>query len=118
MKCGENIVGHVPEDVLCSHCRGANYFFDFARSVTSAQGPVNEIMHAYKYGRQIHLHRELALLMEELWKDPRLAVQKNRPGSLFPYPCTGKGKGGDGLINRTKSQKRWLGNATSAAKER
>ena len=86
MKCGENIVGHVPEDVLCSHCRGTDYFFDFARSVTSAEGPVNEIMHAYKYGRQIHLHRELALLMEGLWNDPRLAVQKNPPWVVVPVP--------------------------------
>ena len=86
MKCGENIVGHVPEDVLCSHCRGTDYFFDFARSVTSAEGPVNQIMHAYKYGRQIHLHRELALLMEGLWNDPRLAVQKNPPWVVVPVP--------------------------------
>ena len=86
MKCGENIEGLVPEDVLCTHCRGVDYFFDFARSVTSAEGPANEIMHAYKYGRQIHLHRELALLMEELWSDPRLSVQKNPPWVVVPVP--------------------------------
>ena len=86
MKCGENIEGLVPEDVVCTHCRGADSFFDFARSVTSAEGPANEIMHAYKYGRQIHLHRELALLMEELWNDPRLSVQKNPPWVVVPVP--------------------------------
>ena len=86
MKCGDNIEGIVPDDVVCTRCRGVDYFFDFARSVTSAEGPANEIMHAYKYGRQIHLHRELALLMEELWNDPRLSVQKNPPLVVVPVP--------------------------------
>ena len=86
MKCGDNIEGLVPDDVVCTHCRGVDYFFDFARSVTSAEGPANVIMHAYKYGRQIHLHRELALLMEELWNDPRLSVQKNPPWVVVPVP--------------------------------
>lgn len=86
MKCGDSIEGLVPDDVVCTRCRGVDYFFDFARSVTSAEGPANEIMHAYKYGRQIHLHRELALLMEELWNDPRLSVQKNPPWVVVPVP--------------------------------
>ena len=86
IKCGESIEGYVPEDVLCTHCRGVVYFFDFARSVASADGQANEIMHAYKYGRQIHLHGELALLMKELWSDPRIAVQQTPPWVIVPVP--------------------------------
>ena len=90
MKCGEDIEGHVPEDVLCAHCRRVNYSFEFALSVVRAEGRANEIMHAYKYGRQIHLHRELALLMEELWNDPRLTVQQTHPWVIVPVPLHGK----------------------------
>ena len=90
MKCGENIEGAVPEDVLCTHCRGSDSSFDFARSVLRAEGQANEIMHAYKYGRQIHLHRELALLMEELWNDPRLTVRQTCPWVIVPVPLHGK----------------------------
>ncbi len=86
IKCGEHIEGYVPEDVLCSRCRGSGFSFDFARATARAQGPALELMHAYKYGRQIHLHRELALLAEEAWDDPRVAAQRDPPWTLVPVP--------------------------------
>ena len=76
----------MPEDVLCSQCRGQEFSFDFALAAASARDQTAEIMHAYKYGRQIHLHRELALLAEEAWNDPRIATQRNPPWILVPVP--------------------------------
>ena len=86
IQCGEHIEGFVADDVLCSQCRGLEFAFDFARAPAIAQGPARELMHAYKYGRQIHLHRELALLAEEAWDDPRVAAQRDPPWTLVPVP--------------------------------
>ena len=86
IKCGDHIDGLVPEDVLCSQCRGLEFPFDFALAAASARDKAAEIMHAYKYGRQIHLHRELALLAEEAWQDPRIVAQSNPPWILVPVP--------------------------------
>jgi|TARA_B100000959_G_scaffold285640_1_gene361032 ComF family protein len=62
------------------------FTFEFARAAASAHGQARELMHAYKYGRQIHLHRELALLTEEAWDDPRVATQCDPPWVLVPVP--------------------------------
>ena len=86
VQCGEHIEGLVADDVLCSQCRGLEFAFDFARAATSTQGPARELMHAYKYGRQVHLHRELALLAEEVWDDPRVGAQCDPPWVLVPVP--------------------------------
>jgi ComF family protein len=43
-------------------------------------------MHRYKYGRQIHLHRDLAKLASETWSDPRLSSQTKPPWLVVPVP--------------------------------
>lgn len=86
IQCGEHIEGVVPEDVLCSRCRGGEFSYAFARAAASAYDQARELMHAYKYGRQIHLHRELATLAEETWDDPRIASQTDPPWVLVPVP--------------------------------
>ena len=86
IQCGEHIEGVVPDDVLCAQCRGSEFTFEFARAAASAHEEARELMHAYKYGRQIHLHRELAILAEEVWNDPRVAAQTDPPWVLVPVP--------------------------------
>ncbi len=86
IQCGEHIEGLVPDDVLCSQCRGSVFTFQFARAAADARDQARELMHAYKYARQIHLHRELAMLAEEVWEDPRVAAQTDPPWILVPVP--------------------------------
>ena len=86
LQCGVPITGFVPEDILCSQCRGNEFAFEFARAAANAHGESRELMHAYKYGRQLHLHRELALLAEEVWDDPRVNSQVDPPWTLVPVP--------------------------------
>lgn len=86
IQCGRPFEGAVPEDVLCPQCRGREFSFEFARAAAQAGGQARELMHAYKYGRRVHLHRDLAALAEETWADPRLASQDNPPWVLVPVP--------------------------------
>ena len=44
------------------------------------------MMHAYKYGRKLHLNQELAMLAEEVWEDPRISSQQDPPWILVPVP--------------------------------
>lgn len=86
VQCGEPFDGVVPDDVLCAHCRGGEFSFAFARAGAKSRDGARELMHAFKYGRQIHLHRELSLLAMEAWDDPRIAAQTNPPWILVPVP--------------------------------
>jgi ComF family protein len=86
IQCGEHIDGQVPDDVLCAQCRGQEFTFKFARAAAGAHDQARELMHSYKYGRQLHLHRELATLLAETWGDPRVAAQTDPPWVIVPVP--------------------------------
>jgi len=86
IQCGIPIDGAVPDDVQCSGCRVQPRSFAFARAPLRARNQALELIHAFKYGRQIHLHHELALLIAELWDDPRLSSQTDPPWTLVPVP--------------------------------
>lgn len=86
IQCGIPIAGEVPDDVLCPQCRGVRSSFEFARAPVRADGDARELMHAFKYGRSLHLHHELARLASEAWDDPRIACQSDPPWTLVPVP--------------------------------
>ena len=86
IQCGDHFDGVLPEDVLCSQCRGRDFTFEFARAAAEATDDARELMHVYKYGRQLHLHRELATLAAEAWDAPRLSSQTDPPWTLVPVP--------------------------------
>jgi ComF family protein len=105
IQCGEHIEGFVPEDVLCSQCRGCEFSFEFARAAGSAHDQARELMHTYKYGRQVHLHRELASLVREVWDDPRIATQTDPPWVIVPVP-----------LHWRRQQWRWFNQSDEIAK--
>ena len=86
IQCGEPFEGELPEDVLCTGCRGRDFSFEFARASHRARDEALELVHAFKYGRQVHLHRELAALATQAWEDPRIAAQSDPPWLLGPVP--------------------------------
>jgi competence protein ComFC len=105
IQCGEHIEGFVPEDVLCSQCRGCEFSFEFARAAGSAHDQARELMHTYKYGRQVHLHRELASLAREVWDDPRIATQTDPAWVIVPVP-----------LHWRRQQWRWFNQSYEIAK--
>jgi len=86
IRCGLPIDGLVPDDILCADCRTTPRSFEFARAPLRARHEALDLVHAFKYGRQLHLHHELAGLMAELWDDPRLSTQLDPPWVLVPVP--------------------------------
>ncbi|MEM1442250.1 MAG: ComF family protein [Verrucomicrobiota bacterium] len=70
--CGQSYEVPVGLTVPCGNCGGRELFFDYAISAYRSSGSTREMMHAYKYGKQLHLSRLFGYLLHEVWKDSRL----------------------------------------------
>lgn len=71
-KCGAWIPGAVEAATHCANCRGRRLRFEFARSVTLAQGTPNFVIQRYKYNGELHFEPYLKELMSR-WARERLA---------------------------------------------
>lgn len=56
----------------CANCADRDLAVDFALSAYRSSGGARELMHAFKYGGQIHLARLWGSLLQRVWEDPRL----------------------------------------------
>lgn len=68
----------------CANCAGRDLSFDFAVSAYRSCGRARELMHAFKYGRRVHLARLWGSLLERVWEDPRLGEVEG--WRLVPVP--------------------------------
>lgn len=85
-RCGLPYDGNLPDQVTCPNCRDRPLPFDFALAPLRARAEARSLIHAFKYQRQVHLCRDLASLLTEAWKDPRLSSQTDPPWTLVPVP--------------------------------
>ena len=84
--CGEPFDGEIAtESFRCSHCASREFAFDFAIAGYKADGPAREIIHRFKYGKELHLARVAANMLAEALEDERIA-SANLPWSLVPVP--------------------------------
>lgn len=70
--CGQSYDTPVGLTFRCGNCGDRELAFDFAVSAYRSSGDAREIMHAYKYGKQLHLSRLMGTLLQRVWNDPRL----------------------------------------------
>lgn len=56
----------------CSNCKDRDLDFDFAVSAWRSGGVARELMHRFKYGKQVHLSRLMGSLISVVWQDKRL----------------------------------------------
>lgn len=83
-QCGLPFDGALPETVSCPNCHDRPFAFDFARAACLARDGARELVHAFKYERRLHLHRELAELAAEALEDERIAASSD--WLLVPVP--------------------------------
>ncbi len=57
----------------CPNCRGEAFHFECAVAVVRSRGPVREMVHRLKYGRELWLGRVLAEIALRGFDDPRLS---------------------------------------------
>jgi len=85
--CGEAFPGKIDGPFACPNCRDLKFFFDFARPATVRDERTLDLIHRLKYGREIHLARELARLASESFTaDARLVTALDGGWPLVPVP--------------------------------
>ena len=83
--CGESYDGAITEQFICPNCHRLDFDFDFARAAIHSEGAGRDLVHDFKYTRQIHLADELAQLMEAALSDGRFHPYIEN-GIIVPVP--------------------------------
>lgn len=84
--CGEPFGGAMDAPFLCWNCAGRRLAFDFAVSAHEAGGALREMIHSFKYHRQLAMRAPLADFMLPVFEDPRLAAEDLSGWLLVPVP--------------------------------
>ncbi len=83
LSCGVKLPGVLEADALCSACRDSPQPFDFARAYGPYEGRLRDLIHKFKFDGLRRLSYPLAELMEESYREGRLALQ---PHWIIPVP--------------------------------
>lgn len=84
-QCGECYDGCIDSEFICPNCHGLDLAFQFARAAYQGDGSSRQLIHDFKYGRQIHLAEELAQLTSIALEDTRFRPYVEN-GLLVPVP--------------------------------
>jgi ComF family protein len=76
-KCSQPFDGSITSEFTCANCTHRTIYFDAAVSAYRGRGIVREMIHEFKYGRQIHLRHLVARWLQAALDDERIR------GSLF-----------------------------------
>ena len=71
-KCSEPFEGSITNTFACANCAHRTIYFDAAVSAYRGRGIVRQIIHEFKYGRQIHLRHLVARWLNSALDDERL----------------------------------------------
>ncbi len=84
-QCGECFDGEIDGEFTCPNCHGLDFSFSFARAAYQGDRASRQLIHDFKYSRQIHLAAELAYLTGRALEDQRFfPFIKN--GLFVPVP--------------------------------
>lgn len=84
--CGESFDGQIEGPFACPNCKHLKFSFSFARPATSRDERTLDMIHRLKYGREIHLAKDLGRLTAESFSDVRLAPALDGKWPLVPVP--------------------------------
>jgi competence protein ComFC len=83
-KCSQPFAGDITGLFTCANCADRKLHFAAAVSAYRSRGVVREVIHSFKYNRQIHLRHLLGRWLAESLDDPRLAGR--RFNLIVPVP--------------------------------
>jgi competence protein ComFC len=83
-KCSEPFEGSITSEFTCANCAHRTIYFDAAVSAYRGRGIVREIIHEFKYGRQIHLRHLVARWLQAALDDER--IRGSRFDIIIPVP--------------------------------
>jgi ComF family protein len=83
-KCSEPFDGSITNTFACANCAHRTIYFDAAVSAYRGHGIVRQIIHEFKYGRQIHLRHLVARWLNSALNDERL--RESHFDVIMPVP--------------------------------
>jgi competence protein ComFC len=83
-KCSEPFEGSITSAFTCANCAHRMIYFDAAVAAYRGRGIVRQIIHEFKYGRQIHLRHLVARWLYAALDDERLCGR--RFDLMIPVP--------------------------------
>jgi competence protein ComFC len=84
--CAEPYDGAITDSFRCGNCAGLKLHFDHAVCAYRADDAVRELVHRFKYQRELHLRGVLGALLAATLEDPRLAGIDQTQWLLVPVP--------------------------------
>jgi ComF family protein len=84
--CGEHFEGAIEGAFVCPNCSGLRFSFEFARPAMLLDERTRGLVHRLKYGREIHLAKELGRLAAGAFADERFKVALEGRWPLVPVP--------------------------------
>ena len=103
--CGEAFDGQIDGEFSCPNCSHLKFSFAFARPAMVRDSRTLEMIHRLKYGRELHLAKDLGRLAAESFADPRLAPALAEKWPLVPVP-----------LHRRRFQHRYFNQAEEIAR--
>ncbi len=85
MKCGEAYLPEGAGTFVCQTCQGRDFFFDYAVSPYQSRGVLRELIHRFKYQRQLFLGPLLGSLLVDVLQDERI-VDLRQDWVAVPVP--------------------------------
>lgn len=85
-RCGEPYDGALGDVFTCGNCADLKLHFDFAVSAYLTDAHVRELVHRFKYQRELHLRGVLSCFLQEALETPRLAEIDPADWILVPVP--------------------------------
>jgi competence protein ComFC len=83
-KCSEPFEGSITNTFACANCAHRTIYFDAAVCAYRGRGIVRQIIHEFKYGRQIHLRHLVARWLNSALDDERL--RQSHFDVIMPVP--------------------------------
>ncbi|MEN9023258.1 MAG: ComF family protein [Verrucomicrobiales bacterium] len=84
-KCGEAYLPEGAGTFVCQTCQGRDFFFDYAVSPYQSRGVLRELIHRFKYQRQLFLGPLLGGLLVDVLQDERI-VDLRQDWVAVPVP--------------------------------
>lgn len=112
--CGEPYDGAISGAFRCQNCADRKFAFEFAVAGYRADGPARELIHRFKYGRDLSLRGLLGRMLLRSLEDPRLAAEPLADWLLVPVPLF-RTREGDREFNQSRELCHTLAGLTGMA---
>lgn len=84
--CGESFQGQIDGSFECPNCKEISFHFEFALAALDRSDRALDLVYRLKYGREIHLAKELGKLAAEVLRDGRFHLAQKESWALVPVP--------------------------------